>query len=443
MTILTESRRLATSTLVCVLIAPWKALDGTARKVLLAIVVLDVPLRLDTNIAHRSAAAELGGISGFNLSATTIAVALLYAGWLVEHVVHRSRTRAFPWRTTLPLVFYLLTVAFSVLIARDTGLAMRELFLLLQMFAVFVYIVAGVRTRRDVCFVVTVMVAGLLIESLVIIGLSAAGETVSFGGITGRVDAPIDGDDQLRVGGTTGAPNAAAAYLTMVLAPALAVLMTPMGRWHKVLAAVALTLGCVALLPTGSRGGWMAAVISIGLACASLWRHGRLRAAVPVLLLSVAIAVGVLFGRTMTDRLFGDDKGSARSRLPLMGIAANVIRENPVLGLGANNFTVALERHGPTLAAEWLYTVHNKYLLVWAETGLAGLAAFLWFLTTVTRNGWRLWRQMDPLLSPLALGLTAAVIGQTMHMHVDLFSERPQVQMLWLVAGLISAMRRI
>ena len=99
----------------------------------------------------------------------------------------------------------------------------------------------------------------------------------------------------------------------------------------------------------------------------------------------------------------------------------------PILGIGVNNYVAALPRYEATFAGDWLYTVHNKYLLVWAEAGIGGLVAFLWFLAATVRRGRSLWKERDPLLSPLALGLTAAFVGQMMHMAVDIFSSRSQV----------------
>ena len=58
-------------------------------------------------------------------------------------------------------------------------------------------------------------------------------------------------------------------------------------------------------------------------------------------------------------------------------------------------------------------------------------------------RGWQCSRLNDRFLSPLALGLTAAVAGQMGHMLIDVFNSRPQVQLLWLVAGLVTAMRNL
>jgi O-antigen ligase len=123
-------------------------------------------------------------------------------------------------------------------------------------------------------------------------------------------------------------------------------------------------------------------------------------------------------------------------------MAKQMIEDHPVLGVGANNYSLALARYEtPEFAADWHYTVHDKYLLVWAETGVVGLLAFLAFLLVTVRRGWLVIRSQDPLLGPLALGLTAGVCGEMVHMTVDIFHGRPQVQSLWLVAALLTAMR--
>jgi hypothetical protein len=39
--------------------------------------------------------------------------------------------------------------------------------------------------------------------------------------------------------------------------------------------------------------------------------------------------------------------------------------------------------------------------------------------------------------------LTAGIIGQMVHMNVDIFQSRPQVQLLWLLAALLVAMEHV
>jgi putative inorganic carbon (HCO3(-)) transporter len=435
---------LGVTCLVTALFAPWIVLAGSGRRFLLAIVLLDIPFQIDQNFAYLYDAAELGALGGFNISLTTIALAGLYAAWMFDHLVHRHRSDAVPAGLLLPLAPYVLLSGLSVVTALDIGLYARGVWLLLQMFLLYVYLVGTIRTAEDVSFVVTWLLCGLTIESLIILGLGLAGEGFNFPGLAARVDVYSEEFGvAARFGGTVGSPNNAGMYLEMLLAPAIAVLATPLGRPYKVLAALGLGLGSAALMTTYSRGSWVAAALSFVIVCLSLWRGRRLSPAVPVVFLVVLSAIALLFHETVTNRLTGDDRGAARSRVSLMGTAFEIIEDDPVLGVGANNYTAALERRMSLFGNQWLFTVHNQYLIVWAETGLVGLAAFLWFLVATLRHGWQRWRRADALLSPLALGFTAALVGHMVHMHVDLFNSRPQLQLLVTVAALLAVMRHM
>ena len=117
-----------------------------------------------------------------------------------------------------------------------------------------------------------------------------------------------------------------------------------------------------------------------------------------------------------------------------------MIEDNPVLGVGANNFGIRMGDYvSADLVGAWIYTVHNKYLLVWAETGTGGLLAFLWFLVATLRRGFQCCRSYDRVLAPLALGLTAAICGHMTHMLTEVFNGRPLSELLGITSGLITA----
>jgi putative inorganic carbon (HCO3(-)) transporter len=181
-------------------------------------------------------------------------------------------------------------------------------------------------------------------------------------------------------------------------------------------------------------------VLSIAVLCLLAWRRGWLSPTLPIIVVILALILFLPLQDVISPRLFGDDSGAAQSRIPLMGLAFRMIQDNPVLGVGANNFAIMIERYATSeFSSDWLYTVHNQYLLVWAETGTVGLVALLWLLLAILRRGWLGWKLNDRFLSPLALGFTAALLGHMAHMFVDFFNQRPQVQLLWLIAGLITA----
>jgi O-antigen ligase len=337
---------------------------------------------------------------------------------------------------SLPLLVYVVIVALSVVLARDANLAGFQLFLLVQAFLLYLYVLHSVRCRQDILFIVTMLMISLILVSLTMIGVRFVGHNISVGNISARIDS------FLRVSGTFGSPNAAAAYLTLMLAPALSVLLSRVRSEYKWLAAVGFTLGSVALVLTFSRGSWISFIVSVAILCLLAWRRGWLSPTLPIIVIAV-IATLTLFSPLQDlffARLFGDDGGSAQSRVPLIWLAFRMIRDHPVLGVGANNFAIMIERYANSeFSRNWLYTVHNQYLLVWAETGIIGLVAFISLLFTVLRRGWQGWRANDRFLSPLALAFTAAILGHLLHMFVDFFNQRPQVQLLWLIAGLVTA----
>lgn len=418
---------------------------GGLRKVLLGIIILDIPFQLDIHVGYRPEAAELGAIGGFGISATTVSLAVLYAVWLCK-LLTRWEPRARPLlHASVPLVLYLAFSTLSMLVARDVELSLFEVFLLLQMFLLYVYIIGTVRSRQDVLFIVTMLLIGLVLESVVMIGLQSFGQNFNIAGVSSRIDVSKGAIGLgYRIAGTVGSPNVAASYLSLLLAPAISLVLTRLGRWYKWLAALAFGLGGAALLLTLSRGGWVSFTFSITILCLLAWRRGWLPRSVTLTIGVVAVLLCLLFGDVIVARLVGYDLGSAQSRIPLMKLGLRVIMDNPVLGVGVNNFPIVMKQYiRQEFGRAWLYAVHNKYLLVWAETGIGGLLAFIWFLLATIRRGWDCWNLKDRFLSPLALGFTAAIAGQMVHMFVDVFNSRPQVQLLWLVAGLITAMRSI
>jgi len=429
--------------LVAAVLCPFLAMIiGDARRLFLAIIVLDIPFQVDIHLGFRPEIAELGGIGGLGVSLTTVSLVALYVLWLADILTRTTEPPSWALlRRTLPLGLYVGFAALSATVATDAVLSMFEVFLLGQTFLLYFYVVARVQTREDLLFIFLVLLIGAVAESLIMIWVYLTSQQISFAGMSTQVAAQYTEGPQLRPGGTIGSPNVAAAYLCLLMAPALSFLLTRLRGFYKLLASLAFGLGSIALILTLSRGGWIAFALSITVLCFVAWRRRWLS---PSLLLSllVMIILGVLLFRdTIALRVLKYDRGAAYGRIPLMKLAFHMIADNPVLGVGANNFGAVIDQYAtPDITHEWLYTVHNKYLLVWAETGFGGLLAFVTFLLSTVRRGGQCSKANDRLLSPLALGLTGGIVGEMAHMFVEILNGRPPVQLLWLVAALITVM---
>ena len=63
--------------------------------------------------------------------------------------------------------------------------------------------------------------------------------------------------------------------------------------------------------------------------------------------------------------------------------ALSMWQSSPLFGVGLGNFLVELPKHLVSRDVYFLQPVHNIYLLLLAETGIIGLAFFLWLLWVI------------------------------------------------------------
>jgi putative inorganic carbon (hco3(-)) transporter len=411
---------------------------GRLRELLLALIILDIPFNLDIHLGFREEMAKMGALPGFNVSVTTVCLVVLYLLWLGEFVCKQGPRLSPKIRESLPLIGYVAALTLSLLFAADVGMAVSQIGLLLQMLLLYVYVVSTVQSRQDLVFLVTVLMASLIVESSLMMYPRITGQDFAVGPIKTTIDVSYLGSG--RLGGTLGSPNTAGSYLAMLTVVTSGVFFTRLGRFHKLLAGLAFTCGTLGLVLTGSRGAWGSFAVALVLLWLLAWRRGWLSLRKSLVIVTLTVLLGALLHDTVQSRLVSDDRGAAYSRVPLMNLAFRMVNENPVFGVGANNFAFVMKDYiTPELRNEWIYTVHNKYLLIWAESGTVGLLAFLWFLAATLRAGWHCSRFHDRLIGPLAFGLAGAVLVFALHMLVDVFNDRPLLQLLFLVAGLITA----
>lgn len=408
------------------------------RRVLLAAILIEVPIQLDIYLWYRTEIELYNGIGGFNLSLSTGFLAALYVLWAFDIFRGQSRWEASRLWSIAPVFFFLLAFGASWAGAYDRQLAFFDFSLVAQAILLAVYLAASIETVSDVVFVLSCIAAGVVMQSLLMIGLALMGESLTVATVQMRVDPGG------RVGGTVGSPNSAAAYLSLLVPFCLALAITPVNRWVRRLAIAAGILGPVALILTRSRGGWIAFGIAmiLMLAYTAVSHRALFRKLIPVLALGACMMLP--FVGVIADRVTVDDNGSAESRLPLMALATTISLDHPLLGVGPNNFVPIMLRYATVeYAGVWLRVVHNKFLLTFSELGLLGLSLFLFALGITIWRGFRTGRLKHMILSPVAVALSAGLIGHMVHMTVDIFNNRPQTTFVWLFVGLMAAICRL
>jgi putative inorganic carbon (hco3(-)) transporter len=145
----------------------------------------------------------------------------------------------------------------------------------------------------------------------------------------------------------------------------------------------AILLLTYALVVTGSRAGFLAYALVMGVCIWEFAIRGRYR------FLLVFVLIGMfflpIFGGKLVDRLRSTTNGdrdssafdNAQQRKQLLWKSLDVTIHNPIFGVGPGNFTV--------VSGNWLVT-HNSYTQVSAEAGLPALFLYLLILWRANRN---------------------------------------------------------
>ena len=430
---------MSSPTLALVLIAaatfPFVAMVTGVKRPLIAIAILDTSLNWDVNFWYDDEAAARGAFGGLSFSLTTMALLGLYSIWLFE-LLARSRSTPQPrLRWALPAAAYVGLTVPSLLSAYDPRLALFEIAFLIQGLLLFVYIASFVRTARDVHFVVATLVVALTVQAGLIVATRYAGVSLDFAGL----ETTSGGEREVsRASGTLGSPNTAGSFLAAALLLPLSLLAARTLERRARLALPAAGLGAVALILTLSRGAWLAFAVSL-VALLAFFAYRGLTSRRILALGAATVVVGVAFGGLVADRLSRDDAGAARSRIDLFNAGVDVIRDHAFFGVGANNFTVVLPSYAELVG--YAYIPHNRFLLVWSEAGVAAALALAALIGIVLRRGWLAIRRCEAALVPYAVGTTVAFLALAIHMNFEPFNSRPQLQLFWLLAGLVTAIR--
>jgi putative inorganic carbon (HCO3(-)) transporter len=417
------------------------AVVGNTRKLLLVIVIADGVMGMDKSFLYRP---HMGGAKGIELTLTTMAVLPYWFMWLAQ-ARRRKNTNSPPGLAlSVPTVGIIMASTLSMLAAKDVQFSIFALVRLFQFLLLYAYVVHNVQSKEDLRFFLNTLMAVVLVESLLIILQYFTRADYDFVGfstssMSGFEDGGMGGG--WRPAGTLGAPNEAAAYLVPRLMLIFGALMSRPTPLQKYLGLGAVSTGLVALIATQSRAGWgMCLTASILLAIFAL-RRGYVKLSTLLLPTFIILLVVAIFSGVIIHRLTTDDNDSASDRLPMMRVAQNMVRAHPIVGVGVNNYAEVMKDYpGLSASKNFVYVVHNRYMYIWAETGTIGLLCLVWFVAVWLRNAYYVYRQDDPRLSPMALGIMVGVVASLIGWSVESLPGRQEEQAIWMMAALSAAL---
>lgn len=276
--------------------------------------------------------------------------------------------------------------------------------------------------------------------------LAAVGATAVYQKITGfGIPNPVwAAPETRRVTSVFGYPNAigllSAPLVVLMAGWALASLRAKRAveKAYASLPAAAACLGLAAIVFAVSQGAMIG--VAAGLAAFGLLDR-RLR---PWTLgLIIAASLATMLVRPIRDEVsilasLRDDSGSVRTII--WKETAAMLDDAPVFGAGLSGYPA---RIAPYHKADWIEIFqypHDLFLNFWSETGLIGLAGFLWIVGRFFREAYAL-RGRGGWIVPAG---AAAMIALLVHGLVDVpYFKNDLAFLFWMLVGMIESVRAV
>lgn len=207
--------------------------------------------------------------------------------------------------------------------------------------------------------------------------------------------------------------------------------LEPRIRSHIIL--IPLFVLAIGLVFTGSRGGMLSLVMGFAFLALLVYSQRWRRSYLPTILifLSMALAYSIFLGSGPLLGRFLDLEHEGRYHACKGALA--IFREFPWLGCGVGAFGDLFTRFQPANLADFRFDyVHNDWLQLLAETGLAGFAlvalAWLGFFGGLVKN-WQ--RCEDPVGRGLGLGGLAALAAGSFNALMEFLFHVPAYALMF------------
>lgn len=314
-----------------------------------------------------------------------LVMAILFGWWLEERRDRRyeirDKIRKYWWIGAILL--YLLVTS---LMAQNSGAALYKFAKIIELALLGFYIAKNNYSLSALRFPLSLAaIYSSLIAIIQFVKQSAIGGIFwwlgerSFNLITpGIAKAIVNGRLVLRPYATFPHPNVLAGFILVSL---ILIGINKEQGWRRIIKWIAQILGSIVIILSFSRATWLIGLL-VGLTLAVQgWR--KKKSVVIGLVIFLALIGGFFYHFTLP--LSGQE--AIIQRFSLAQIAIKMIKANPLVGIGLNNFIPQLPHYWQQFGMTyWLQPVHNIFLLIAAETGLMGLLIFFWLLILTFRR---------------------------------------------------------
>jgi hypothetical protein len=349
--------------------------------------------------------------------------------WLAKTAVNKELGLALKTPLNRPILAYVAATAIATLVGYMTGTVqgMGGFFYVLkyvEYFVVYYMVVNNLVDRRQAWRLVTAAFLVAVVVSLIGLTQIPSGE---------RVSAPFEGKE--------GEPNTFGGYLLLLMAVAGGVALETTRLRTRMLWVGLVGLMAIPFVFTLSRTSYVGAIPAV-LGLAALSSRRRVLIGALAILVVASPLVLTLFPNTVVKRVrytFEPERGQPTVRVGAVGFdpstsarlisvqqAVDGFARRPILGYGVTGFGFMDQQFARTLV----------------ETGIVGLATFLWLVWALLRAGLHSYRVLRvPEERGLALGFMAGTLGLLGHaVGANTFIIVRVMEPFWFFAAIVVAL---
>jgi O-antigen ligase len=231
-----------------------------------------------------------------------------------------------------------------------------------------------------------------------------------------------------------------AAYMEMTLGLPLGLIFaSAIGRDKRLIYVTAIGLMGVALLLSGSRGGFVSLLAEIFFLLiltnkAKSSAQMAVKIGLSILLLAIIVFGAILIGGESSLTRFAEtaaSKNFSTDRTHIWSVTLSVIKNNLPFGAGLGAFGTAYTPYDSLSGLERVEQAHNDYLQVLADAGIVGLLLGAFFIYELFKTGLRNAKTSNKFRRGVAVGALAGCFAILVHSLFDFVLHTTAVAMLF------------
>ena len=370
---------------------------------------------------------NINTITLFSLSVFELFTLFTYSAAVLHHLVHKKGESLVKTQVNWFLLVFILSVVLSNLVALDQERSVSGTLRLLRNISLYAFVINLISSKKTFYPLLWVFILSGVASALY--------------GLYGYYfdHSLLDPQDLvLRVRGTMNDPNEFAGAMVVRMMLAIGFLQVVSKEYQKVLLGAAILILAYSILLSGSRGGILgmgAAFIAYIVTREKQWKLlivGVFLAAIGLIVMPLSLKQRI--GLVEAD---GNVGNNLDRRMTYLMLGEEIIKENPVLGIGLDGFATAYAQ------SEYRFLssssrgriAHNTYLEIATGMGIPGLILFLILIgyayfkvLAMARN------KALPDLAKISAGLFAGLTG---YFIVAFFLSQQYEKTLWLLLGIV------